>query len=326
MGLITHPSLMRLKQILERQDPPSFGPTYVPSILATREEAPNLSTASQVWSARLGRYVHVLSKPELGVLGIVLHCPWLFELQEQRLLHFDERPHPLHGHPSANGLKLPNLRGAVQVAESLGVMKHYPMIWVEDETGVKQPLPFVYAGDLLPFLMDALGPFCVNLDIKQSREAFHKPHPRGRPHRDAGRAAEAAETRHMIERIRYMDGSIKTVNVATDEDVDPHVAANMKQLLLWQKRSPGLSDESSAEVVDNFQAALLRGDPAVEAIYRMLRHHPRFTVDQLKAVLYQAIFKRQLRVDLFQPIYIDKPLRPESCDVLDKYKAWFSRG
>lgn len=326
MGLVTRPSFERLKQILERQDPPAFGRAYVPSILATREEAPSLSGASQVWSARFGRYVHVLSRPELSVLGIVLHCPWLLELQEQRLLHFDARPHPLHGHPSANGVKLPNLRGAVQIAESLGVMKHYPMIWTEDEAGLKQQLPFVYAGDLLPFLTDSVGPFCVNLNIKESREAFRKPHPRGRPHRDASRAAEAAEARHLIERIRYMDGSIKTVDIATDEDVDPHVAANMRQLLLWHKRTSGLSDESSAEVIDNFQAALLRGDSALEAIYQMLRRHSCFKVDQLKVVLYQAIWKRLLRVDLFQPIYIDKPLRPESCDVLDKYKTWFSRG
>lgn len=326
MGRITHPSLERLKQILERQDPPAFGPTYVPSIRATREEAPSFTSASEVWSVRLGRYVHVLSKGELSVLGIALQCPWLFELQEQRLLHFDERPHPLHGHPLANGLKLVNLRGAVQIAESLGVLRYYPVIWVLDETGVRRRLPFVYAGDFLLFLADTLGPFCVNLDVKATRDAFHMPHPRARSRRDPVIASQKEEARHLIERVRYLDGSIKTLNIATDDDIDPHLAANVRELLMWHKRSSELADESCAEVVDNFQAALVRGDSALEAIYQMIRRRPSFNVHQLKVVLYQAIMNRQLRVDLFQPIYIDKPLRPEVCDVLDRYKAWFSRG
>jgi hypothetical protein len=277
-----------------------------------------------VWSAHLGRYVHVLSKGELSVLGIALQCPRLFELQEQRLLHFDERPHPLHGHPLANGLKLLNLRGSVQIAESLGVLRYYPVIWGSDEMGVRRRLPFVYVGDFLLFLTDTLGPFCVNLDVKATRDAFHMPHPRARPARDASIAAQKEEARHLIERVRYLDGSIKTLNIAS-EDIDPHLTANLRELLLWHKRSSELADDSRAEVVDNFQAALVRGDSALEAIYQMIRRRPSFNVHQLKVVLYQAIMNRQLRVDLFQPIYIDKPLRPERCDVLDIYKAWFSR-
>lgn len=325
MGLMIKPDLHRLAQILLRQDPPAFGRDYVPSILANGEEAPSPSGASPVWSATLGRDVHALSGPEFRVLGIVLYCPWLFDLQEQRLLHFDERPHPLQGHPLASRMELPSLRGALQVAESLGVLNYYPTFWAESG-GNRVKMPIVLIGDLLLFLTDAQGPYCVNLDIKATSDAFHKPFPKGRKIGDLTRAREKEEARHLIEKVRYLDGAIKTIEVAADKDVDRHVAANMRQLILWQKRISGLTPECRLEVLDNFQAALEQGVAPLEAMYRMLNRRVGAEAHQLKIELYQAIWSRQIRVDLFQPILIDKPLRPERMDVLEKHKAWFSRG
>lgn len=325
MGFTIEPSLARLKQILERQDPPEFGRDYIASIRATTDEAPSGSNACPVWSNLLGRDVDVLSRPELKVLGIVLYCPWLFDLHEQRLLHFDERPHPLHGHPLATRMELPNLRGALQVAESLGLLNFYPTSWVSSgDDRVKIPLVFI--GDLLLFLTDAQGPFCVNLDIKATEAAFHEPFPRGRQARDPASGKLQEEARHLIEKVRYLDGSIKTIQVATDKDINPHVAANMRQLLGWHKRSSGLTDACRVEVIDNFQLALVRGIPPLDAMYSMLNRRIGSTVHQLKTELYQAIWCRRLRVDLFQPVYIDKPMRPERIDVLDRHREWFSRG
>jgi len=325
MGLTTKPSVQRLTQILQRQDPPAFGRDYAPSLLATVDEAPSSSNASQVWSVLLDRYVHVLSHPELKVLCIVLYCPWLFDLQEQRLLHFEERPHPLQGHPLASRMELPSLRGALQVAESLGVLKYYPTFWAtNDDARVKMPVALI--GDLLLYLSDAQGAFCVDLDIKKTQDAFHRPFQKSRNAANPTRAQHQEEARHLIEKVRYLDGGIKTIEIATDEDIDPHVAANMRQLLLWQKRKSDLSDERRLEVLDQYQSALVRGVPPLDAMYGMLNRRIGGTVDQLKAELYQAIWSRKIRIDLFQPIYIDKPLRPERRDVLEKYKEWFSRG
>jgi hypothetical protein len=45
-----------------------------------------------------------------------------------------------------------------------------------------------------------------------------------------------------------------------------------------------------------------------------------------KIVLYQGIFTRRIRVDLFDcHFFIDRPMRPESQDVLELFKHWFSR-
>ena len=51
--------------------------------------------------------------------------------------------------------------------------------------------------------------------------------------------------------------------------IDPNLSANLRQLLLWHKRSAELANEPRAEVVDNFQAALLKGEPALEAMYQI---------------------------------------------------------
>jgi hypothetical protein len=277
VGFMIKPDLPRLRKILERQDPPAFGRDYMPSIQATREEAPSFSNASTVWSVLLGRDIHLLSGPELMVLGIVLYCPWLFDLQEQRLLHFDERPHPLSGHPLASRIQLASLRGALEVAESLGVLTYYPTTWVPND-GDKIEIPLLLIGDLLLFLTDAQGPFCVNLDIKDAQDAFHRPFPRGRKSANPTFAQAKEEARHLVEKVRYADGSIKTIEVATDDDVDPHVVANMEVLLCWQKRTSGMTEDASLEVIDKFQVALLRGEPPLEVIYSLVKRHRDFTV------------------------------------------------
>ena len=50
MGKEIYPKLSRLNEILRRQDPPAWGPTYDPAIRAIREEAPPRSRPAQVWS------------------------------------------------------------------------------------------------------------------------------------------------------------------------------------------------------------------------------------------------------------------------------------
>lgn len=116
-------TLARLRQIMRRQDPPAWGAAYQPGIFATRDEAPSISRAVQLWSEKLQRYVHGLSGPEQAALILALHHPQLFELQEQRMLPMEKRPHPLTGHPRATGMSLPDMRGTIAVAEHLDLLK-----------------------------------------------------------------------------------------------------------------------------------------------------------------------------------------------------------
>ena len=323
MGRASPPALTRLAKILSRQDPPSFGSKYVPSILATKQEAPRDSWAYQVYWSKIGRHIHVLSTAELAVLLVVLYCPWLFDIQEQRLLHFDERPHPLTGHPRCPPLSLQTLPGAIQIAEGLGLLDFYPLIWCHDENGDRIRIPSAWIGDLLLFLLDASGPFCVNLDIKLRADEFIKNHWRRMTNPSRGDAALVA--RHLIEEVRYAGGGIKTVQVAAEEELDFHLVANLLELLLWHARRSTIAESRHADIVSNFQAAMSCGESPLEAIYRMLRRDRSLGTYQAKIIFYQAIWHRKLLVDLFRPIRLDRPLVPQARDVMDRYRHWFTR-
>jgi hypothetical protein len=319
-----HFNLTRLKKALDRQDPPGFGGAYVPSILATKGEAPTGSWAVRVYWPKIGRRIHVLSKLEMNVLLIALYCPWLFDVQEQRLLHFDERPHPLTGHPKASNLLLPPLPGALQVAEWLSFFDEYPTLPCRDRDGYLIDIPSAWYGDLLLFLEDVDGAFCNNLDVKSTLEDFV----RDRRRKSAASAPVAdgkVELRHLIEEVRYSFGDIKTIQVAAEEDLDWHVVENLRQIFGWLNRRVLFNAAQNAEIIGNYHAAMARGESALEAIFRMKMGGICLDTHQLKVALYRAIWNRQLRVDLFQPVIVDQPLKPQRHDVLDRHRAWFSR-
>ncbi|CAN7393868.1 MULTISPECIES: hypothetical protein [unclassified Variovorax] len=315
---------MRLKKVLSRQDPPSFGRDYIPSILATTAEAPTGSWALKVFWPKIGRYIHVLSKLELGILVIVLYCPWLFDIQEQRLLHFDERPHPLSGHAKASQVRLPPLPGALQVAEWLGLIEQYPLVSCRDRQGNFVVIPSAWYADFLLFLEDVDGAFCTNLDVKPSLEDFARDRRRFSP-ADQMLADAKTQARHLIEEVRYSAGAIKTIQVAAEDELDWHVVENLRQILSWQKRRVEYTEAQNAEIICNYQAAMARGESALDAIYRMKKSGIGLDTHQLKLALHRAIWNRQLRVDLFQPVLVDRPLRPQHEDVLHRYRSWLSR-
>lgn len=323
MSKSTRPSLPRLKQMLARQDPPAFGPDYVPSILATREEAPRDSRFSTCFDRRRGRNVHFLSLAEQRVGMILLHCPWLFEIQEQRLIHFDTRPHPLHEHPRLGSARVRSLRGACEVAESLGVLKHYPTI-KGSQDGVPYTVPFVFVGDLLGFFIGSRGPYCVNLNVKARRSDFSEPFEGDCAQRDPDLARERAVARHTIERVRYEEGGIKTVEVAALEEVQDALYCTLRDLFLWQKRPCTLSESIRRDVVGALKLGVLAGHSAREVILRLHQKDASLEIEQLKRVFFHAVWNRELRLDLFSPVLIDTPMRPEQRDVLDVYAHWFN--
>jgi len=324
MSNSTRPSLSRLKVLLARQDPPTFGEGYIPAILATREEAPSSSRYAQYFDRRLGRAVHFLSQQEQKVGLILLYFPTLFELQEQRVIHFDSRPHPLDGHPRAGRTRFQPLRGACEVAESLGVLKHYPVIRFS-QGGVCLRLPYVLVGDLLGFFMGARGPYCVNLNIKATREDFHRPTPWTRLSVDQSTSYEKVAARHLIERVRYEEAGIRTVEVAAQEQVDDALFANLRSIFLWQKRRCNLPEQLQREIIDEFRSGALTGLSALDVMKRLVGRQNRLQIEELKRVFFQAIWRRKLRLDLFQPVLVDEAMQPEKRDLLEVYADWIEQ-
>ena len=327
MGALRKLDQARLQEILRRQDPPQFGLGYEPAIKPTREEAPSSSRPAPVWAEKLGREVSTLSTPEREVLAIVLHCCLnLFELHEQRMLPFLPSPHPLVGHPLAAGLNLRNSRGTLVIANELHFLKFHPIVFIQCAGGAtKTTAPGCLIGDFLLYIADRLGPYCVNLNVKSTRSEFEVPQVGVNIKTNLQRASVKEKARHEIERKVYSDIEIPTIEVAADE-IPTILVANLRQIILWQKRKTTLTAETIEMVIDLFNEGLVHEASPLDVINATEISHG-IGAYQQKIVLYQAIFSRKLRLDLFEShFFIDKPMQSESQDAVEVFAHWFRRG
>lgn len=315
----------RLKVIERRQKSPKWGSRYEPAMRATRDEAPKSSRPTIVSSAKLGREIHVMSLAERAVCLLTLYHPCLLDLREQHMLSPVPAPHPLAAHPSAAGLSLPDLRGTIDVAERLDMLSEHPRVWLNvksDEGNTEsRRAAFPYLGDFLLLMQDIEGPYCVNWTVKADREDFSRTRIGGRPH--VAKRTGNAERRHRLEEEYFADAGIRTVRIAANE-IDEQLVANLTALFGWHAQALGLSLDVSSYLLSQYQQLISTRDTVV-ANFERLRSQTGASRHACLAVLYQGIWNRQLRVDLYRPILVDKPLKPERSDVLSDFHTWFAR-
>ncbi len=314
-------SLARLQLILERQTPQRFGADYVPAIFATASEAPSKGEASGLQSAKIGREIQLLSQGEQAAALVALFHPCLFDLHEQKMLSCEPRVHPLCGHPFAIGLELPSLRGTVDVADRLSTLDLHPFIRVR-KAGKRLEVPWPLLGDLLLFLADDAGPYCVNWTIKADDEGF-------RTRRLGERTTQSPDDdllalcRAEWEATYYFDAGVPTMRVVRDT-FHPILLQNLRQLFLWQHRAHSIPAQMAADLETSFSVGLQRGVPPWSSISDFVIRAGVAATD-CKAVLYQSIWHRRIRVDLFSRFLINKPMRPENRDPLVVYSRLFAR-
>lgn len=318
-------SLEKLKLFHKRQGRPAWGVDYQPAIRATPQEAPRTSRPAILTWERLLRDIHVLSQPERFAALLAMYNPRLVDLQEQRVLWPDPQPHPLAGSPYAAGMKLLSLEGSIKVAQRLGCLEIHPI--VTDKTSENPQkwltIPFPFVGDLLLFLEDEQkSVYCVNWTIKKNAEGFRRKV--GTLRRNDAQEEKMLlreSQRHEIEETYYADVGIRTQRI-TEDMFDSHVAANLHQLFNWHRRKLSISFMQQEDMISRLQQLLQEGLPPIDEFPQMMKKIRCERHDCL-GVLYQAIWHRKLRVDLFRPILVDRPLRAEKKDVLDAYASWF---
>jgi len=320
-----HLTLARLKEILRRQDPPQWGRNYDPAIRATREEAPARSRFAQVWSERLGRYCHALSSIEEKALLLALFHPAVFELQEQRMLATEPRPHPLAGHAMAVGMDLAPLRGTIDVCDRLDMIDRHLWIQVDHPDGTgRVPVPAPFISDFLLFLLDQDGPYCVNWTIKGSAEEFQRRLLGNKPARNPQAEISAVRSRHAIEERLYADACIPTTRIV-ERDLPELLIQNLRSLLLVQHRAAGLDSGLYAEICERLQASTQTGQKPLDVLLSVMHRHD-LPLDIAKAGFARALWRRDVRVELMdEVIFIDRPLKPQRRDPLQVFSAWFSR-
>lgn len=317
-------NLPRLQKILERQNISRWGKDYTPSILATPQEAPSISHASTLNSAKLGREIHVLSTPERHAALLALYHPKLLDLHEQKMLSVGARPHPLFGYLDTIGTDLPPIQGLIDVAERLGYMSFLPRLKVDNPQDFSNPrvVVFPYIGDFLLFLRGSDGGiYCVNWTVKDTESSFKRPGPSSSKMLPKNKESQTSIARHEIEETYYCDADIRTVRISGDK-IHPHVAANLTQLFGYHRTELTLNLSEQDEMLNKFRIALDAGISAMDVIL-MLTANGRFTSHECRTVFYQSIWERKLRVDLFRPILIDRQIAPENQDVLVEYADWF---
>lgn len=315
--------VQRYERILTRQEKRHFGTDYRPAIEATRSEAPGMSRPTKLSTGLLERRtIHLLSMPELSLAILALHHPKLFELKEQLMLPTDSDLHPLEGHPLAAGLELPALKGTIRTSEAMGQFELHPTLWIDTGDG-RYLIPDVLVGDLLLFLTDDLGPYCVNWSVKNDPEGFREPIRGDRLIRNAQKAKEYLHFRHSLEARLYGDAGIRTVH-ASPKQIHPLVIDNLRRLIPWTLERVELPASLQADVLAHFQDCLSSGFPILELIgsNRTLQSIERH---ELLCIFNQSIWFRRLRVDLTQPILINRPLKREREDILHTHAEWFAR-
>jgi len=317
-------SVERLRRIQERQGTPAWGKSYVPAIHATPKEAPSISRASVLYPEKLGfREMHLLSLAEQSVAILALYNHNVWDIHEQKVLSPLPCANPMHGHPRALGMTLPHAIGTIEIADRIGILKSHPKVKVIDATtGKCQWVPFPFIGDLLLFLEDDAGPYLVNWNVKDRPVSFRRRLSRyGKPVQDIDDAGAIA--RHKLENDYYLSAGIRTVQLASIE-IDFHVRCNLRELFTAQAALTRLSRDIETEAEAIFNESVGRPQVAAAVVLSVMTRL-KIAREAALAVLKRAVWHRRIMVDLFTPFLMDRPLQPQTRDVLDVYSEWFRR-
>ncbi|MGN8064538.1 hypothetical protein ACTJK4_23010 [Ralstonia sp. 22111] len=308
---------------LAARTPSGWTDSYESPVSAFSNDAPSVSRRSCIYSAKLARDIHLLSAPEQSAAILALYHPDLFELHEQRVLSPQPDFHPLDGHPDTRERDLPSFRGTVDVADRLGQLRLHPTVTIPDpdapERGMRVPKQLM--GDLLLFMRDDNGRYCVNWTIKKNEDGFKRGLGLKRNRKQEANRQHRAAFRHDLERAYYEDAGIRTVRV-TQEEIDFNVACNLRHLFGYHQRSTNVSADVHQSIEARFHE-ILGGTASSLEVSRELMQKFGCSLHDCRTILYQAIWHRRLRVDLFSPIVFDYPLKQESRDVLQVYADWF---
>lgn len=315
----------RLKTIKERQWQDRWGTDYLAAILANPKEAPGISTGCTLRPGKLGyRELHALSSNEVAAALLALHHPGCWQLWDQRIMYPTPRPHFLDGHRGTLGQQLMHFRGTLDVAERMGILARHPKLRLHiGDDPRRWPLcPAFYISDLLPFMTDSAGPYVLNWPIKDKLEDFNK-----RAHRKSKRRVDDKDDsqaiRTLLEETYYLDAAIRTQPIA-GRDINREVFCNLREVFADDGYILSIQDGHRMEIVAMFLDAVGTDIPG-QALVRKAAREFHIPDRESLAILRQAIWRREIRIDLFRPFLVDKPLRPEVVDVFAHYGPWFNR-
>ncbi len=312
-----------LKRARERQSPPARSPRYQPLIKATRAEAPASSRPTLLYSTKLQRHVHLLSTPELTMGALALYHPDLFELQEQRAMHPIPTSHPLDGFLEAGGISLSPLLGTLHAAERIGCLELHAVGTIDLTGGARIHVPLPYSSDLVLFMQDSEGPYCIVWSIKQSTGDHGRPWPGDLRAITDKSANKRTQFRDRLEEAYYQSAHIPLKRIAASQ-IEERLAANLISLAKssGQETVPiDMEGELLRRLVD-----VLDSQITPLQVCEQFAKEKGIDASLCHSTYRRMIWQRQLSVDLFDSVTIDEPKRSQTVDPLQAYAEFFRRG
>ena len=315
----------RLRQIKERQWEPRWGRHYLAATRADAREAPGISTGNILRPMKFDeREFHTLSEPEEFLALLALHNPDCWELHEQFVMFPKSREHPLQGHFAARGLQFKPFRGTLDVVERMGYSNHPRVRLRLGPDPTKWPMaPYPFTGDLRLFMKDELGVYCVNWPVKNKYADFRQKGPRSKPRPLDDLEDLAAIARQQVEAVYHSDAEIRTQPVSKDL-LNLDLRLNLRNVFLDDSNPIPLDSDKRRDAVSRVSEFVGQDVPMFIVAKRISNE---FSFDQQDAVslIHQAIWRRELRVNLFRPVITTNPLHLEVTDVFLQYADWFRR-
>jgi hypothetical protein len=328
--------LARYRRVLLRQKAYKWGQEYEPATRAIRGEAPRISVASTMPAQKLRRKVHALSNPETFCFPLALYHPNLWEFHEQHVLYPGAKQHPMDAHPRFSSQDWPSTSGTFRLAKRLGLEKYHPMVWEPKEQsnphratldtlldgeakGTHLPTPF--QGDALLFMRDGLGEYLLSWDVKQKTGDHAQPGGE-MIEQMKDRALAMAQARDAIYMAYMRELGIRIVRISLD-DIPVSIRTSLHFLCLSHTKAIKLPDAMVADLIGAFQLAVPKEEIPLKVINRHIKTDEQFI--SAKNLLQLAIWERKVRVDLRHSVLVDKPLVPESIDLLVEFGHLFAR-
>lgn len=262
------------------------GANYQSWLRISRRGQPSKGNLSLPYIPVLGRRATLLSDNEANLAVWLL---WLgaCDLREQFPLWPLAHVHPIYGHPLADHARLQWSRGALAIANDLGI-KHGRFIGTN--------IPYVATTDLMLTIMEGGRPRLIAVAAKPGSEVSGESRPRSRTRERL--ALEIAYARELG--IPWHLMSDRMVPRALRENLNLALSASK----LPDSIPQNLIAEFCGMVVD-----LLRGGEAIGVARAKAEEHLKLGTELANGLFHHGLWSRKIPIDLRDPLVLSRPAK-----------------
>jgi hypothetical protein len=305
---VRNPALERYRRFKLRQSVVRFGPGYEAATMLG-ETSRAIGGAGSLPAPQLGRWINAHSWPE-KVAGAFALYSGVFELHDQPIYHPDAMLHPLAYHGMYSHLPWPTTEGTFALASELGLDRWHPRVW-DDEADAWYIGCWV--NDYLLYRRDGGGrPYMLFWEVKDKPKKHGQPGG-GHARRLNAKTSEAVRARNTV-CAAYAEQLGSRIVEFSSSDLPYQLQKTLVSLCRAQAADVDLPDTMVADLIQAFQEAVGTDIAANDVAARIVKTGEQFAM--AKDLLDVAVWQRRVRVELYQPLLWNRPLLPESSDVL----------